>query len=397
MKAREADNTKRIGAALLRVALMLMVLNAVAASALADAIAIKREVRIEGDEIRLSDVASLTGEDAEAYGSVVIATFAAGASEMTISVDQVRKALNAKRINWARVSLKGFETCRAMRKTAEKSSVNGPVVSPVAQPVAARSGEHTAPIANPVEEVRPGSPETLRARLMTWLEQVTGAPAADFRIESSTRDETMLDAVAQLGKVSFVTSAAQPIGRVPLTIEQYEGEKLVKTTRVTLSIARRRLVVAAIKAVNRGDTIGPGDVEIRELFIDRPGDEPATRLEAVIGQQATSALREGQVVSAGDVQPSLLVERYQIVRVKVVTDTIVVNLEGRAMEDGSRDQVIKVRNESSRQVFLAKVAGPRLVIVTHAETTNETKQDEKASSASADDINPRARTPIPRK
>ena len=389
MRRMEATNPKGIGGCAVGVALWLLL--AVNASALADSVQMKREVRIEGEDIRLSDVAALSGEHAEAHASLVVGTFGSG-SETTITLDQVRRALNEHRVNWAHVSLRGFETCHVSRKTPRKTSEEPQQDTPAPQPITPKKSERIAPSANPVEEVRPGSNHTLRTRLMAWLEQVTGMPAADLRIECSSRDEATLDAPALPGKIAFNTTASRLVGRVPLTIEQYEDDKLVKSARVTLVIAQRRLVVTATKNVNRGDLIGPQDVEIREQYIDRAGDEPATRLDKVIGQQATGMLRQGQIVTVADMQPSLLVERYQIVRVKVITDTIVVNLEARALQDGARDDLIQVRNESSKETFTGRVAGPRLVVVTAGEASGEAK-----TSQQVDDQLSRARNPIGRK
>jgi flagella basal body P-ring formation protein FlgA len=64
-----------------------------------------------------------------------------------------------------------------------------------------------------------------------------------------------------------------------------------------------------------------------------------------------------------DVKSPVLVERGQLITVRCFTDGLVIRTVARAMDEGSKNDTIKVRNESSRETFTCTVTGPRRAAV----------------------------------
>lgn len=78
-------------------------------------------------------------------------------------------------------------------------------------------------------------------------------------------------------------------------------------------------------------------------------------LDAVIGQQATRAIRPGTVLAPGAIAPARLVRRGERVTVTAGTGAIAVRSEGIALADGAQGQHVSVRNPRSGRVVETEV------------------------------------------
>jgi flagella basal body P-ring formation protein FlgA len=134
------------------------------------------------------------------------------------------------------------------------------------------------------------------------------------------------------------------------------SQALVEETRVLADVQQQYLAVVAQRRITRGSTIGHDDVALEPVFV-RGGSLPLTDLEAVIGQAVSGTLRTGDTLTAASVEAPRLVRRGDQLVVRCVVGNLVIRLNGVAMSDGGRGQVIHVRNASSRETFLARVIG----------------------------------------
>jgi flagellar basal body P-ring formation protein FlgA len=131
----------------------------------------------------------------------------------------------------------------------------------------------------------------------------------------------------------------------------------VEEARVLADVQRRYLAVVAQRRIIRGSMIGPEDVALSPVVM-RGGPPPLTDLEAVIGQAASGTMRPGDALTVSSVEAPRLVRRGDQLVVRCVVGNLVIRLTGTAMDEGGRDAVIRVRNSSSRDTFLARVVGP---------------------------------------
>jgi len=79
----------------------------------------------------------------------------------------------------------------------------------------------------------------------------------------------------------------------------------------------------------------------------------------VLGQEAARELRAGTVVSARMVDAMSMVKQGQLVTVTLRVGSVQVKTVGRAMENGCFGQAVKVRNESTQDVYEVTMTGPQ--------------------------------------
>lgn len=326
--------------------------------AAAQTIMLRREAVASEAQVRLGDVALLTA-GAEEYAQIVVVLFGAG-SEVSVSVKEIHAALAKQGVNKARLEVKGFEVCRVTRAASEAAPVPPVEPAPSATDKHTTKNESASPaLANPSEEIGRDSRLTVRDHLFAWLEQWTGAKRDELRVTFADRDAKELDRAVLNERIAIMPGGSSKLGRVPVSVERYVGSKLTGTSRITFDVTRRQLVVVARRSMSKGDLIDVNSVEVREMHLDRDRGPLPQRIDDVTGLIAATTLREGSVIATSDIAPALLVRKNENIRIRIHAGGLVVQMVGRALEDGGMGQIISVRNERSHETFLIEVNGLR--------------------------------------
>jgi len=113
----------------------------------------------------------------------------------------------------------------------------------------------------------------------------------------------------------------------------------------------------------QGDVISANDIdyiEIRSTDITSSMVVDAARLIGRTPRRGLSALKP---VTAGDVQSPLVVKKGDLVTMVLTGKIISLTAQGRALDNGSEGEAIRVMNTSSKQVIGAVVTGPQTVSI----------------------------------
>jgi len=248
----------------------------------------------------------------------------------------------------------------------------------------------------------PGKHITLEAR---WLTAVANAYALDWRpatpfdrstveraaraidiraVENEVREALTLEGAPAGINIELANRSSMRI-LVPVNSEQTIGIRdlnydprmnrfsavvevpagAANATRVKINgsvFASTRIPVLA-HAMGRGDVISENDIEwvdVREEVVRR---DIVTNLRQVVGQEPRYPLRAGAPIRTAEIQKPVSVAKNSAVTMIVRTPFMVLSVQGRATEDGSVGDVIRVTNIQSKQVVDARVEGPGQVSV----------------------------------
>jgi flagella basal body P-ring formation protein FlgA len=321
-----------------------LALGAAGVAAARDAVELRTTARVaEGREVRLRDVASLSGAAAEALADTVVVP--AGERAGAVDIAQVRRAIAGleppARVNWGRLTLRG-STCLLL-----------PDVGP-GPPTPATRPEPDAGAA------------TVRRAILDRLAQVLSVEPQDLRVTFDDADGEVLDL-----SVAGRTVSVRPVGsgeRVPLAVTVYEGERIIAARTLRAGVLVRRQVVVAAAARRRGDLIGPGDVASEVRWVS-PGVQAAA-VERAVGLAVRSRLVPGQVVTPQDLEPPVVVAKGELVAVHCVAGTVVVRTTGRALGVARDGEVVKLESLAEPgRTFYARMDGRgRAVVVQGGDT-----------------------------
>ncbi len=326
----EPDNTPR---ATLRRILMLLLAAMVMAfgiAARADSIRLYDQVGVESSNVTLAQIAELDGPSARALGNVVLTRLDQGISESTITLDAVEAALNDAGVNWGLVSLRGFNACRVTR---------------IAPPPAPTPDQGQAVAANIETPIGLHTTLTLRGMLEQHIADRASSLLGNLLIEFSDRDASRLD-IPILGRsIEIEPTSTNTLGRVQVVIRLYDAQRIAETIRINAKVQRVLLAVVAEGPISRGEVFTRSKLKVQECYLDDNAVEPITDPSSIIGQESAASLRAGQMVSARMVKSPIMVKRGELVDVRCFVGGLVVKTVGRAAENGSLDDLIRIHND----------------------------------------------------
>lgn len=126
---------------------------------------------------------------------------------------------------------------------------------------------------------------------------------------------------------------------------------------VPVRVNRELEVVVTTRPLSRGQTVGRDHVELKAVSTSRLRNHYYTRIEELVGQEAASAARSGEILTAADLVAPRLVRRGQSLLIEAGAGTVTVKMRGKALEDGRSGELVQVRNHSSNRVVQGRVVG----------------------------------------
>jgi flagella basal body P-ring formation protein FlgA len=135
-----------------------------------------------------------------------------------------------------------------------------------------------------------------------------------------------------------------------------EGRPLEK---MNISGRFHRLVELPVptRRLGKGHIIESSDLTLVRLREENLGTNLIIDESKLVGQSVGRSLTSGKPVRLGDVGAPILVEKNRIITVSLRTDRMVLSVQGRAMENGALNDVIRVQNTQSNTVIDAVVTG----------------------------------------
>ena len=294
---------------------------------------------------------------------MVVARLGQGSPFRSISTDEIRGLLRDAGVNVAPLNFVGAAACTVNRSDVEydegtaleqwirarqqTSTVADPTTQPVTQPSVA-SGQ-------PVEDTPVRS---LGKLLVDDLAQRVNLPPESLQVTFRPQDEKVLALAEPLFKFEIEHSSGRLLGSVTWRVTVVsDGATHATTIRADARVWQTQVVLAkplAFKQVIREE-----DLIERRALIDRLDDSPNVARADVIGQQAARELPVGTVLNARMIDPVQLVRPGQYVTISLSQGNVQIKTVAKAMEGGSYGQTIRVKNETTRDVFQVVLTGPQ--------------------------------------
>ncbi|TAN63254.1 MAG: flagellar basal body P-ring formation protein FlgA, partial [Magnetospirillum sp.] len=169
------------------------------------------------------------------------------------------------------------------------------------------------------------------------------------------------NAVANVGIRDVIYD--QRMNRFTAVVEVPAGAANAARVKVGGNIFASARIPVLAHPMARGDVIAESDiqwVDVREEVVRR---DIVTNMRQLIGQEPRYQLRAGAPVRTVELQKPVVVAKNAPVTMVVRTRFMTLTAQGRAVEDGSTGDVIRVTNTHSKQTVDARVDGPGQVSV----------------------------------
>ncbi len=311
-----------------------------------DALALARTARIDpGRPVVLADIARLTGPAAEQLGALVLIETpdtepADGRGWFRVDLDRVRARLVEELGEGAGMVALSGSVCDVQ------------VFTPTPAPTGA-ANRPEPPAATPDARELIGL-ATVRGALAREVSRLLQTAPQSLRLAFEAGDAAFLDMEAT-GRVIEIS----PVGaseRMPLAVAVYDPSGHVTRRTVRIGIEVQRSVALAARVVPRGKALEAADLSPEVRWVS-PTDRVVGFAEAV-GSVARQRLDPGETLETHLVEPPVMINKGDLVFVRVVTAGLVVRREANALSDGRQGETIEfAARHDATQRFRAMVAG----------------------------------------
>lgn len=231
------------------------------------------------------------------------------------------------------------------------------------------SGASQTVIEGLAEPARPAEPRPVPPSAVKRAERVVSEAIVKYLEERVSTGETWLvdvrlaDAEARLipvdGRAIAVRGGQAPWSGAQ-TFEVAASNAAGAGSFAVSAVVQRILpVVAAARAVARGDTLRSTDLRLQraEPGADRTGTFHT--IDDVVGTEATQAIPAGTVLQASLLRAPVLIRRGEVVTVYSRAAGICIRVTARAREDAALGELVTVESLSDRKTYTARACGPQ--------------------------------------
>ncbi|TFG92166.1 MAG: flagellar basal body P-ring formation protein FlgA [Syntrophobacterales bacterium] len=138
----------------------------------------------------------------------------------------------------------------------------------------------------------------------------------------------------------------------------FRGEQSV---RVKLEVSRD--VVVSARYLPRGTDIQGGDVKLVQKWFEHMPSRVISSLEEAVGKRLSTSAKQNTEITRDMLREPVMVSRGKQVQVVLERGPVKITTVGLSEQNGSKGDVVKVRNLSSNQSIYATVVGESLVRV----------------------------------
>lgn len=151
-------------------------------------------------------------------------------------------------------------------------------------------------------------------------------------------------------------------GHLGVDFKSVAGSDEVRFQLRAIADEYRTMPVAA-RPLQRGDIVTAGDVRLERINGTSVGREAVENLGDLVGKSLTKDVGQGEMFKTSAVVIPAVITSGSRVTILFRLNRLEATATGTAMENGGYNQEIRVRNDSSKKVILAKVVEPGLVSV----------------------------------
>ncbi len=160
---------------------------------------------------------------------------------------------------------------------------------------------------------------------------------------------------------SFTTTDLIKAGRTSIGVRCNAEKKWSIFTSAIIKVYEDVIVLS--RPVQRGEIITRQHLAIEKKDVSKLRGDFVTRAEQVENKQAARYAPMGTVLNLRSfIEPNLIKRRDKII-ISSMQPAFAIQMNGVAMMDGSKGQLIKIKNESSGRIINATVVEPGLVLV----------------------------------
>lgn len=143
--------------------------------------------------------------------------------------------------------------------------------------------------------------------------------------------------------------------RLFVTVAMYESDRLIKRFNATAKATVSMMAAVSTREIPRGTIIKNEDIRMEKIILGKRFDLAISDLSSIIGNVSDRKIRAGKPIRSDQISTPKMVNAGDLVTVSARNEMLLITTSGRAKEDGSLGDSIRVMNTTSKKIFNAKV------------------------------------------
>jgi len=131
----------------------------------------------------------------------------------------------------------------------------------------------------------------------------------------------------------------------------------VYSMRITGRLQRLIKVPVLARHLRRGDIVRARDVVLRTMDRSQVPTAALVRRDEIVGQSVRRSLPGGVPLRNSDLEAPILVRRGALVTMEISTPTMRLTARGKALDNGTMGETVRIRNTQSKRVVQGTVVG----------------------------------------
>ena len=140
-----------------------------------------------------------------------------------------------------------------------------------------------------------------------------------------------------------------------------ETNNMVAQRKLVGKITQMIEVPVLSQNMSKKSIIGAQDINMIRIPANSVSQNMILTTDDLIGMAPRRNITAHQPISANDIQAPIIIKKGEIVTMQLVHKRMRLTAQGKALDHGSKGEVIRIQNMNSRQVIEAKVTGPQKV------------------------------------
>jgi len=142
-----------------------------------------------------------------------------------------------------------------------------------------------------------------------------------------------------------------------------DGGEVFADYKLTARVHEMTEIPVMRATVGVGKKITEADIAYNRIRADKVRSNVALSADEVVGRYAKRTLKAGQMVSVNDLRMPAMVSKGKQVRVIFKKPYMTLTIIGKALDSGTKDEIVRVMNTASKAIINAVVAGRNTVVV----------------------------------
>jgi flagella basal body P-ring formation protein FlgA len=325
---------------------------------------LQSEATVYSSTITLKQICRWSSDDNAVFQPVadlVLARFD-DQSFTSIKADDIINMLQGAGLTPAAVRFTGSAACTvsrvdqpidrttALAQWTQATDQSKSATQPSAATVAEAPVRSTHSSDNPIVTLQDALTHDLATRLQL--------PVDSLQIQFDPRDDKLLSMTTPPFTFEIAPSRLHILGNVSWDLSVRAGRSLQSVHIAAVARAWEDQVVTA-NSIQFNQIIRPADLTEQRVLVDSLTDEPLLTKQQALGQQAAIEMKMGTVLTTSKVAAVPLIRDGELVTVSVNQGGINIQTEARALESATFGQSVRLRNETTHDVFQAIVTGPQ--------------------------------------